>query len=199
MGEGGAVNAVRKGLFKLVLESLRDWGRDCWCDSGKENTCSKRFKWELGDLPKGYDHKYTYSHIGYNLKPLDIQAAIGVQQLEKLPVFVERRRHNWARLHEGIAPFEEFLEMPRATPGSEPSWFGFLLPLPPAPPFTRDDIVHFTEGRHVQTRMLFGGNLARQPAYLTADPKGDHPLFRSIGPFPASATIMNHPLFLAFY
>jgi CDP-4-dehydro-6-deoxyglucose reductase, E1 len=199
MGEGGAVNVVKKGIFKLVVESLRDWGRDCWCDSGKENTCSKRFKWELGDLPKGYDHKYTYSHIGYNLKPLDIQAAIGMRQLEKLPQFVERRRHNWARLYEGIAPFEEFFELPQATSGSEPSWFGFLLLVRSGAPFARDDIVRYIEGRHVQTRMLFGGNLARQPAYLTADSHGDHPLFRTIGPLPGADRIMNDAFFLGVY
>jgi CDP-4-dehydro-6-deoxyglucose reductase, E1 len=199
MGEGGAVNVVRRGLFKLVVESLRDWGRDCWCDSGKENTCSKRYKWELGDLPKGYDHKYTYSHIGYNLKPLDIQAAIGVQQLQKLPQFVERRRHNWARLFKGIAPFGEFLELPQATPESEPSWFGFLLLVRPNAPFTRDDLVRCIEAHHIQTRMLFGGNLARQPAYLTADSHGDHPLFRSIGALPGADRIMNDAFFLGVY
>lgn len=199
LGEGGAVNVVRKGLFKLIVESIRDWGRDCWCDSGKENTCSKRFKWKLGDLPEGYDHKYTYSHIGYNLKPLDIQAAIGVQQLGKLPQFIERRRHNWARLYQGIAPFEEFLELPQATAGAEPSWFGFLLLVRPEAPFTRDDIVRYIEGHNVQTRMLFGGNLARQPAYLTADSHGDHPLFRSIGPLPGADRIMNDAFFLGVY
>lgn len=199
LGEGGAVNVVRKGLFKLIVESIRDWGRDCWCDSGKENTCSKRFKWKLGDLPEGYDHKYTYSHIGYNLKPLDIQAAIGEQQLEKLPQFIAGRRRNWARLYQGIAPYEEFLELPQATAGAEPSWFGFLLLVRPEAPFTRDDIVRFIEGRNVQTRMLFGGNLARQPAYLTADPHGDHPLFRSIGPLPGADRIMNDAFFLGVY
>ena len=199
LGEGGAVNVVRKGLFKLIVESIRDWGRDCWCDSGKENTCSKRFKWKLGDLPEGYDHKYTYSHIGYNLKPLDLQAAIGVQQLEKLPQFIERRRHNWARLYDGIAPYKEFLELPQATAGSEPSWFGFLLLVRPDAPFTRDEIVRAIEARNIQTRMLFGGNLARQPAYLTADPHGDHPLFRTIGPLPGADRIMNDAFFLGVY
>ncbi len=183
MGEGGAVNIVRSALLKTLVESYRDWGRDCWCESGKENTCAKRFEWDLGDLPHAYDHKYIYSHIGYNLKPLDIQAAIGCQQLEKLPGFVEARQRNWARLYEGFAPFQEFLELPRATPGAEPSWFGFLLLVRPDAPFSRTDLVGYIEAHNIQTRMLFGGNLARQPAYLTADPHGDHPLFRTIGDY----------------
>jgi CDP-6-deoxy-D-xylo-4-hexulose-3-dehydrase len=199
MGEGGAVNLVRSPLLKKIVESFRDWGRDCWCDSGKENTCAKRFEWELGDLPKGYDHKYIYSHIGYNLKPLDIQAAIGCEQLEKLPGFVAARRRNWQRLYEGIAPFEEFLELPAATPGAEPSWFGFLLMPRPGAPFTRGDIVRHIEGRNIQTRMLFGGNLARQPAYLTADAHGSHPLFRTIGDLAGADRMMNDAFFLGVY
>jgi CDP-4-dehydro-6-deoxyglucose reductase, E1 len=199
MGEGGAVNVVRSALLKKLVESYRDWGRDCWCDSGKENTCAKRFKWELGDLPHGYDHKYIYSHIGYNLKPLDIQAAIGCHQLEKLPGFVEARRRNWALLLEGIAPYEEFLELPQATPGADPSWFGFLLLVRPGAPFTREQIVAHIEGQHVQTRMLFGGNLARQPAYLTADPHGDHPLFRVVSDLAGADRIMQDAFFLGVY
>lgn len=190
---------MRSALLKTLVESYRDWGRDCWCDSGKENTCAKRFEWDLGDLPHAYDHKYIYSHIGYNLKPLDIQAAIGCQQLEKLPGFVEARRRNWARLYEGFAPFQEFLELPRATPGAEPSWFGFLLLVRPDAPFGRKDLVGHIEAHNIQTRMLFGGNLARQPAYLTADPHGDHPLFRTIGDLPGADRIMNDAFFLGVY
>lgn len=199
MGEGGAVNIVRSALLKKLVESYRDWGRDCWCESGKENTCAKRFKWELGELPPSYDHKYIYSHIGYNLKPLDIQAAIGVQQLGKLLGFVEARRRNWARLYEGFAPYAEHLELPQATPGAEPSWFGFLLLVRPEAPFTRSQIVGHIEGRNVQTRMLFGGNLARQPAYLTAVPHGDYPLFRTVGDLSGADRIMDDAFFLGVY
>ena len=199
LGEGGAVNIVRSALLKKLVESFRDWGRDCWCESGKENTCFKRFDWQLGELPKAYDHKYIYSHIGYNLKPLDIQAAIGRQQLEKLPGFVEARRRNWARLYAGIAPFEEFLELPQATPGAEPSWFGFLLLVRPGAPFARRDIVRYIEEHQVQTRMLFGGNLTRQPAYLTADPHGDHPLFRTVGDLAGADRMMDDAFFLGVY
>ncbi len=199
MGEGGAVNIVRSALLKKLVESFRDWGRDCWCDSGKENTCGKRFEWQLGNLPESYDHKYIYSHVGYNLKPLDLQAAIGYQQLAKLPSFVVARRRNWERLYAGIAPYEEFLELPEATPGSEPSWFGFLLLVREGAPFTRRDIVRFIEDRKIQTRMLFGGNLTRQPAYLHADPHGDHPLFRSVGDLKGADRMMNDAFFLGVY
>jgi CDP-6-deoxy-D-xylo-4-hexulose-3-dehydrase len=199
LGEGGAVNVVRSALLKKIVESFRDWGRDCWCESGKENTCAKRFEWQLGELPAAYDHKYIYSHIGYNLKPLDLQAAIGRQQLEKLPAFVEARRRNWERLYAGIAPFEEYLELPQATPGAEPSWFGFLLLVRPGAPFTRRDLVRHIEERQIQTRMLFGGNLARQPAYLTTEPHGDHPLFRAVGDLSGSDRMMNDAFFLGVY
>ena len=199
MGEGGAVNVVRSALLKKIVESFRDWGRDCWCDSGKENTCAKRFDWQLGALPASYDHKYIYSHIGYNLKPLDIQAAIGERQLEKLPAFVKARRRNWERLYAGIAPFEEFLELPTPTAGAEPSWFGFLLLVRPGAPFTRRDLVAHIEDRHIQTRMLFGGNLTRQPAYLSADAHGDHPLFRVVGDLAGADRMMNDAFFLGVY
>jgi CDP-6-deoxy-D-xylo-4-hexulose-3-dehydrase len=199
MGEGGAVNLVRSPLLKKVVESFRDWGRDCWCDSGKENTCAKRFDWQLGDLPRSYDHKYIYSHIGYNVKPLDLQAAIGCQQLDKLPSFVQARRRNWERLYAGIAPYEEFVELPQATAGAEPSWFGFLLVVRPGAPFVRDQLVRHIEARNVQTRMLFGGNLARQPAYLTAIPHGDHPLFRAVGDLSGADRMMNDAFFLGVY
>ena len=124
MGEGGCVTTSNPTL-KIIVESFRDWGRDCYCDPGKDNTCGKRFGWQLGTLPHGYDHKYIYSHVGYNLKLTDMQAAVGVAQLKKLPDFVSRRRHNWQLLHDGLKDFEEFLILPQATAGSEPSWFGF--------------------------------------------------------------------------
>jgi CDP-6-deoxy-D-xylo-4-hexulose-3-dehydrase len=164
MGEGGAV-LTGSGRLKRVAESFRDWGRDCWCASGKDNTCGKRFGWQLGDLPAGYDHKYIYSHLGYNLKPLDVQAAIGRQQLKKLDSFVSARRANHARLMATLRPYEEYLLLPRATPLSEPSWFGLLLTVRAGSPFSRQELVRYLEARRIQTRQLFGGNLLRQPAF----------------------------------
>jgi len=164
MGEGGAV-VTRDGRLKVILESFRDWGRDCWCAPGKADTCGKRFGWELGGLPCGYDHKYIYVHRGYNLKPTDMQAAIGLAQLDKLDSFVAARKTHWRALSAALAPFEEFYELPAATPHSDPSWFGFMLMVRPAAPFTREDIVRALEKRRIETRMLFGGNLIKQPAY----------------------------------
>ncbi len=164
MGEGGAV-LTDSGRLKRVVESFRDWGRDCWCAAGCDNTCGKRFGWQLGSLPEGYDHKYIYSHLGYNLKPTDVQAAIGRQQLRKLDAFVRARRANHARLRAALEPYEEFLVLPRATPFSEPSWFGLLLRVREPAPFTRRQLVDFLEARRIQTRQLFGGNLLRQPAF----------------------------------
>jgi CDP-6-deoxy-D-xylo-4-hexulose-3-dehydrase len=163
MGEGGAVLTNRPSLKKHV-ESFRDWGRDCWCAPGVDNTCGKRFDWQLGDLPHGYDHKYIYSHIGYNLKLSDMQAAVGVAQLEKLPGFIEARNRNWQRLLEGLSSIEHFI-YPKATHDSEPSWFGFVLTVKPGAPFTRTELVRHLEERKIGTRQLFGGNLLRQPAY----------------------------------
>lgn len=164
MGEGGCV-LVKKGSMKKIVESLRDWGRDCWCPPGQDNTCNRRFDWHLGELPYGYDHKYVYSHIGYNLKMTDMQAAVGVAQLDKLDDFVSRRNSNFKRLHKGLKPLEEFLLLPKATKGSEPSWFGFPLTVKEGAPFSRFDLVQHIESRRIGTRQLFGGNLLRQPAY----------------------------------
>lgn len=164
MGEGGCVLA-EKPLMKTILESFRDWGRDCWCEPGKSNTCGKRFGWQLGQLPFGYDHKYTYSHIGYNLKMTDMQAAVGVSQLKKLPAFIEKRRANFAALRKGMKDLEEFFILPEATPGSDPSWFGFPLAVRKDAPFNRNQVIAFLEDRKIATRLLFGGNLLRQPAY----------------------------------
>ena len=164
MGEGGCVLA-EKPLLKTLVESFRDWGRDCWCEPGKENTCGKRFDWQLGELPCGYDHKYTYSHIGYNLKMTDMQAAVGVSQLKKLPNFIERRRANFAALYAGLKDLEEFFILPEATPNSDPSWFGFPIAVRKDAPFNRNQVIAFLEGRKIATRLLFGGNLLRQPAY----------------------------------
>jgi CDP-6-deoxy-D-xylo-4-hexulose-3-dehydrase len=164
MGEGGCVLTDSPGL-KVLVESFRDWGRDCWCAPGKANTCGKRFQWQLGDLPYGYDHKYIYSHIGYNLKATDLQAAVGVAQLKKLPRFIEARKRNWRFLYEHLKPWEEFFILPEPTPGSDPSWFGFALTVRPGAPFTRHELVRYLEERKIATRLLFGGNLTRQPAY----------------------------------
>ena len=164
MGEGGCVltNAPK---MKTILESFRDWGRDCWCEPGKENTCGKRFDWQLGDLPHGYDHKYIYSHIGYNLKATDMQAAVGVAQLKKLPGFIEARKKNFATLMAGLSELREFFVFPQATDGSDPSWFGFPLMVRSGAPFGRTELVTFLNQKKIASRMLFGGNLVRQPAY----------------------------------
>ena len=164
MGEGGAVMTDSPTL-KTLIESFRDWGRDCWCEPGKDNTCGKRFDWELGDLPCGYDHKYTYSHIGYNLKLTDMQAAVGVSQLKKLPRFIAARRKNFDYLYAGLKKFDGVLMLPVSTPDSEPSWFGFPLAVKPDAPFTRDQLTRHLDDAKIGTRLLFGGNLVRQPAY----------------------------------
>jgi len=198
MGEGGSV-LMEKPLLRALVESFRDWGRDCWCAPGKDNTCGKRFDWQLGELPCGYDHKYTYSHIGYNLKMTDMQAAVGVAQLRKLPGFIEARRCNFGYLHEGLRDLEEFFILPEATPGSEPSWFGFPLAVRPTAPFSRNDVIRGLEGRKIATRLLFGGNLARQPAYQAAPHRIAAPLIQTdfimnqvfwIGVFPGLTTPM---------
>jgi CDP-6-deoxy-D-xylo-4-hexulose-3-dehydrase len=164
MGEGGAV-LTDKPLLRTLVESFRDWGRDCWCEPGCDNTCGKRFEWQLGGLPQGYDHKYTYSHIGYNLKLTDMQAAVGVAQLGKLDTFINARRRNFVALHDGLRELEEFFILPEATPGSDPSWFGFPIAVRRGAPFTRKEVTAYLESRKIGTRLLFGGNLTRQPAY----------------------------------
>jgi CDP-6-deoxy-D-xylo-4-hexulose-3-dehydrase len=163
-GEGGAV-LIKKASHKRIVESFRDWGRDCWCPPGCDNTCLKRYEWTLGDLPEGYDHKYTYSHLGYNLKSGDIQAAIGLAQLDRLDSFVELRRRNWAYLLNGLKQLEEFFVLPKVTENSNPSWFGFALTVKPSSPKTRNEIVQELNQKKIGTRLLFGGNLLRQPAF----------------------------------
>jgi CDP-6-deoxy-D-xylo-4-hexulose-3-dehydrase len=191
MGEGGAVY-TRDSKFRTVLESIRDWGRDCWCASGKDNTCGKRFEWDWEQLPKGYDHKYVYSHIGYNLKPTDIQAAIGRVQLRRIDSFVAARRRNWSRLRELLAPIEEEFLFPEATPKSEPSWFGFLMVMrkPDHDRLTR--ICRYLDDRKVGHRRLFGGNLLKQPAYKNIK-------HRVVGPLDNAEAIMHGGLFLGVY
>jgi len=162
MGEGGAVFTNDPELERIA-ESFRDWGRDCYCAPGKDNTCGKRFSWQLGDLPYGYDHKYIYSHLGYNLKITDMQAACGLAQLAKADGFVRRRKQNFKFLTERLAPCEEFLILPRATPGSDPSWFGFPITLRDNAPVSRGDLLTYLNAQRVGTRLLFAGNLTRQP------------------------------------
>jgi CDP-4-dehydro-6-deoxyglucose reductase, E1 len=164
MGEGGCV-LTDQPLLKTIVESFRDWGRDCWCNTGADNTCGKRFAWQIGDLPPGYDHKYVYSHAGYNLKLTDMQAAVGVAQLSKLPAFIEARKRNWSRLRKFLSELEEFLILPRADARADPSWFGFAVTLREDAPFSRNALVEFLESRRIATRMLFAGNLTRQPAF----------------------------------
>lgn len=191
MGEGGCV-LTNQPRLKTLVESFRDWGRDCWCDPGKANTCGKRFDWQLGELPHGYDHKYTYAHLGYNLKLTDMQAAVGVAQLDKLASFVAARRENFRRLHEGLRDLEEFLILPQATPRSEPSWFGFPIAVRPGAPFTRNQAVAHLESKQIATRLLFGGNLVRQPAYQ----KINH---RRIGTLENSDFVMNQVFWIGVY
>ncbi|MEQ8384560.1 MAG: lipopolysaccharide biosynthesis protein RfbH [Coleofasciculus sp. A1-SPW-01] len=164
MGEGGAI-LTNDTRLKKIVESFRDWGRDCWCAPGVDNTCGKRFGWQLGDLPSGYDHKYTYSHVGYNLKMTDMQAAVGVAQLDKLPDFVAKRRQNFEFLHQQLQDLQDVLVLPKATPNSEPSWFGFPIYVKEDAPFIRNDLVRYLEEKRIGTRLLFGGNLVRQPLY----------------------------------
>jgi CDP-6-deoxy-D-xylo-4-hexulose-3-dehydrase len=191
MGEGGCV-LTNKGRLKVLAESFRDWGRDCWCAPGKENTCGKRFDHQLGELPHGYDHKYIYSHIGYNLKLTDMQAAVGVAQLEKLASFTEARKRNFQLLYAGLQDLQEHLILPEATPHSDPSWFGFPLALRAESPISRDHILRFMNDRKIATRLLFGGNLLRQPAYL------DVP-HRRIGDLSRADFVMNRVFWVGVY
>ena len=191
MGEGGAVLTNRPRL-KTIVESFRDWGRDCWCAPGNADTCGKRFDWELGELPKGYDHKYIYSHVGYNLKATDMQAAVGVAQLKKLPGFIEARKRNWQRLYDGLRSHDKYFILPHATPGSDPSWFGFAMSIREDAPFTRADLVRFLESRRIGTRLLFAGNLLRQPAYQGM-PR------RVVGDLTNSDFVMSNTFWLGVY
>jgi CDP-4-dehydro-6-deoxyglucose reductase, E1 len=164
MGEGGAV-LTDKPALQVLIDSFRDWGRDCWCEPGVDNTCGKRFDWQLGTLPCGYDHKYTYSHVGYNLKATDMQAALGVSQIAKLPEFIARRKENFKYLRAALEPLAEYLMLPQAGEHSDPSWFGFPIGVKTDAPFTRDQLTKALEAQKIGTRLLFAGNLLRQPAY----------------------------------
>ena len=201
-GEGGAV-LTSDGQLLRAVESLRDWGRDCWCQSGVDNTCGKRFEWQLGELPRGYDHKYVYSHLGYNLKMTDLQAAVGVAQLTRLDGFAAARRKNWAFYREALDDLKDVLVLPEATPGSDPSWFGFLVTVHPGAPITRDDLVRKLEGQKIQTRMLFAGNLVRQPAMSDlakqAKAAGRALPYRTIGSLERADVVMSHSLWVGVY
>jgi CDP-4-dehydro-6-deoxyglucose reductase, E1 len=241
MGEGGAVNIVRDLKLKVLAESFRDWGRDCWCASGKDDTCHKRFGWQLGELPEGYDHKYIYSHLGYNLKPLDPQAAIGRQQLKKLPAFIQARMDNWNYLRTALAGLEEFIQFqlpthatgwagkhptsniqhptssdrkPEAIASCSPctswfnwdnsghqtecSWFGFMMLVKKSAPFTRREFAQHLDAAKIGNRMLFGGNLVRQPAFVTLK-KQQPNAFRVIGDLAGADRIMNEAVFIGTY
>lgn len=191
MGEGGAVMSKHIKL-KRIIESFRDWGRDCWCPPGHDNTCGKRFEWEMGELPFGYDHKYIYSHIGFNLKLTDMQAAVGVSQLKKLDGFIARRRANYTYLRCKLEKFEEYLILPEPTKYSKPSWFGFPITLKEDAPFSRNELVSHLESNKIATRLLFGGNLLRQPAYQNVD-------YRIVGTIKNADIIMNQTLWIGIY
>lgn len=191
MGEGGCV-LTNKPNLKTLAESFRDWGRDCWCEPGADNTCGKRFDWQLGELPCGYDHKYTYSHIGYNLKVTDMQAAVGVSQLKKLDGFIAARRRNFAKLYHALQDLRDILILPEPTPGSEPSWFGFPIGLREDSGIERNAVTRFLEARKIQTRLLFAGNLTRQPAYAGRD-------FRIAGSLHRTDFVMNQVFWIGVY
>ncbi|HEY0826629.1 MAG TPA: lipopolysaccharide biosynthesis protein RfbH [Bacilli bacterium] len=196
MGEGGAVY-TNDGRLKRIIESFRDWGRDCWCPSGCDNTCQKRFGQQFGELPSGYDHKYVYSHFGYNLKVTDMQAAIGCAQLEKLPAFVEARINNWNRLRQELDELSACFILPEPTPNSIPSWFGFLLTVKTTAGFTREQMVAHLEGTGIQTRMLFAGNLIKHPCFdeMRAEGAG----YRVVGELNNTNQIMNQTFWIGVY
>jgi CDP-6-deoxy-D-xylo-4-hexulose-3-dehydrase len=195
MGEGGAVY-TSSHLLKRILLSIRDWGRDCWCDSGRDNTCGNRFSQQFGTLPLGYDHKYVYSHFGFNLKATDMQAAIGLAQLEKFPSFVEKRKQNFQRLKAGLQGLDRFITLPEALPGSEPSWFGFLITIKDGAPFSRNDIVEYLENSRIQTRNLFAGNMTRHPMFQALEEGSD---YRIAGELVNTDKVMNDSFWLGVY
>ncbi|EIW2186389.1 lipopolysaccharide biosynthesis protein RfbH [Campylobacter coli] len=194
MGEGGAVYTNNPLLKKIIL-SMRDWGRDCWCKGGKDNTCGCRFTQQFGSLPKGYDHKYVYSHFGFNLKATDMQAAIGCAQLKKLPEFIEKRQKNYQKLYNGLKNLSE-LHLVETQPNSEPSWFGFMITLKDNVNFTRNEITNFLEKHNIQTRTLFAGNITRHPVFSSLEKDKD---YRIIGKLEATDKIMNDSFWIGVY
>ncbi|KAF0226222.1 MAG: CDP-6-deoxy-D-xylo-4-hexulose-3-dehydrase [Erysipelotrichaceae bacterium] len=191
MGEGGAI-LVNNNLYKTLVQSFRDWGRDCFCEPGANDTCGRRFTMQFGSLPQGYDHKYVYSHIGYNLKITDMQAAVGVAQLKKLPGFVESRKKNFNIMHNGLKQFEEYLVLPYATKKSDPSWFGFPITVKVNDKFTKNQIVEYLENHKIMTRQLFAGNITRQPAFKDIK-------YRQVGTLENTDMIMNNTFFIGVY
>ncbi len=190
-GEGGAVFTNDEFLRRLA-ESFRDWGRDCFCAPGADNTCGKRFGWKMGDLPRGYDHKYTYSHLGYNLKMTDMQASVGLAQMDHLDGFIAARKRNFSALKAGLSELQDVFELPEATPGSDPAWFGFPITVTEAASFSRNDLTAFLEGRRIGTRLLFGGNLVRQP-YMAGR------TFRTVGDLTQADRIMERTFWIGVY
>ena len=195
MGEGGCVYTNDPLLHKLIL-SFRDWGRDCICPSGHDNFCGRRFDGDFGLLPHGYDHKYVYSHFGYNLKVTDMQAAVGVEQLKKFPSFIEKRKHNWERLKEALAPVKDKLILPERAEGSDPSWFGFLITVPEDSSISRNELTSFIEKHNIQTRLLFSGNLTRHPCF---DQIRDSDKYRVVGDLTNTDKIMNNTFWVGVY
>lgn len=195
MGEGGAVYTNNPLLNRLIL-SYRDWGRDCICVSGQDNLCGHRWDGQFGELPKGYDHKYTYSHFGYNLKVTDLQAAVGVEQLKKFPSFIERRKHNWARLHAALDDIQDKIILPEAAENSDPSWFGFLISVRPETGLNRNDVTKYIESKNVQTRLLFSGNIVKQPCFNEI--RGTD-AYRVVGNLENSDFVVNNTFWVGVY
>ena len=195
MGEGGAVYTNNPLLNRLIL-SYRDWGRDCICVSGQDNLCGHRWDGQFGLLPKGYDHKYTYSHFGYNLKVTDLQAAVGVEQLKKFPFFIERRKHNWARLHAAFEDIQDKIILPEAAENSEPSWFGFLISVRPGAGLDRNEVIKYIESKNVQTRLLFSGNIVKQPCF---DEIRGTDAYRVVGNLENSDFVVNNTFWVGVY
>lgn len=195
MGEGGAVYTNNPLLNRLIL-SYRDWGRDCICVSGQDNLCGHRWDGEFGELPKGYDHKYTYSHFGYNLKVTDLQAAVGVEQLKKFPSFIERRKHNWARLHAALEDVQHKIILPEPAENSDPSWFGFLISVRPETGLNRNDVTKYIESKNVQTRLLFSGNIIKQPCFNEI--RGTD-VYRVVGNLANSDFVVNNTFWVGVY
>jgi CDP-6-deoxy-D-xylo-4-hexulose-3-dehydrase len=191
MGEGGAVITNMSKLF-VIARSFRDWGRDCYCEPGKDNTCGRRFSGQHGNLPYGYDHKYVYSHIGYNLKVTDMQASVGLAQLEKLTLFIQRRKDNFKKLNEHLSQFEEYLLLPRVLENHDPSWFGYPITVRDSSPFTRDEFTFYLESKAIQTRLVFAGNLTKQPAFINVR-------YRVAGNLKNTDKVMNDTFFIGVY
>jgi len=196
MGEGGATY-TNSSRLKMIIDSFRDWGRDCYCAPGIDNTCNKRFKWKLGNLPEGYDHKYTYSHFGYNLKATEMQAAIGCAQIEKLDLFIEKRRINWKKLYDGLKSLEEYILLPKATEGSIPSWFGFVVTVKNTKYFSANKLMQYLESMNIQTRRLFAGNYINHPAFDSI--RNDNKSYRVIGELNNTNTVLHNTFWIGVY